>query len=163
MQWYVMSRPRAKAECRSKALGAAGSIYFYSGRVTETERLYSEAKVYRLVLDSARALTAAIQRKQGLTDGLSESYREVSVVEEDEYYVFHSEVDDPWLDEVVIGYSDKARVGVQPVPVESDLVVEEQCAVIIGIRSQQCVGGGGFGRRWYSGCRAHCDGVGGEC
>ena len=125
----------------TRALGAAGSIYFYSEGVNETQRLYSEAKVYRLVLDSARALNAPIQSKQGVTSGFSDSYREVSVVEEDESYIFHSAVDDPWLDEVVIGFSDKTRVRRQPVPVEGDLLIDGQCDIIIWFRAQQCIMG----------------------
>ena len=138
----VVRHVQAKGEGRgrSKALGAAGSIYFYSRGMNETERLYSEAKVYRLVLDSARVLNAPLQRRQRLSGGYSASYREVSVVEEDEYYIFHSEVDDPWLDEVVIGYSDKLRVRRQPVPVEADLVVEDSATLLLNLGRSSALG-----------------------
>ena len=124
----------------TRALGAAGSIYFYSEGVNETQRLYSEAKVYRLVLDSARALNAPIQSKQGVTSGWSDSYREVSIVEEDESYIFHSAVDDPWLDEVVIGFSDKLRVRRQPVPVEADLLIEDSATLLLGLGRSSALG-----------------------
>ena len=124
----------------TRALGAAGSIYFYSEGVNETQRLYSEAKVYRLVLDSAHALNAPIQSKQGVTSGFSESYREVSVVEEDESYIFHSAVDDPWLDEVVIGFSDKLRVRRQPVPVEADLLIDDSATLLLGLGRSSALG-----------------------
>ena len=124
----------------TRALGAAGSIYFYSEGVNETQRLYSEAKVYRLVLDSARALNAPIQSKQGVTSGFSDSYREVSVVEEDESYIFHSAVDDPWLDEVVIGFSDKLRVRRQPVPVEADLLIDDSATLLLGLGRSSALG-----------------------
>ena len=124
----------------TRALGAAGSIYFYSEGVNETQRLYSEAKVYRLVLDSARALNAPIQSKQGVTSGFSDSYREVSVVEEDQYYIFHSAVDDPWLDEVVIGFSDKLRVRRQPVPVEADLLIDDSATLLLGLGRSSALG-----------------------
>ena len=124
----------------TRALGAAGNIYFYSEGVNETQRLYSEAKVYRLVLDSARALNAPIQSKQGVTSGFSDSYREVSVVEEDESYIFHSAVDDPWLDEVVIGFSDKLRVRRQPVPVEADLMVDDSATLLLGLGRSSALG-----------------------
>ena len=124
----------------TRALGAAGSIYFYSEGVNETQRLYSEAKVYRLVLDSARALNAPIQSKQGVTSGFSDSYREVSIVEEDESYIFHSAVDDPWLDEVVIGFSDKLRVRRQPVPVEGDLLIDDSATLLLGLGRSSALG-----------------------
>ena len=124
----------------TRALGSAGSIYFYSEGVNETQRLYSEAKVYRLALDSARALNAPIQSKQGVTSGFSDSYREVSVVEQDQYYIFHSAVDDPWLDEVVIGFSDKTRVRRQPVPVEADLLIDDSATLLLGLGRSSALG-----------------------
>ena len=104
----------------NKTLGSGGELYFYGQVPSEQAGLYTESSVYRLVLDRYQALQAAMQPKQGIKSGLNTTYVELSEIEVDKTYVLNSELDDPWVDRVVVGYSDQAGLYTALIPVEAD-------------------------------------------
>ncbi len=109
----------------NKTLGTRGEVYFYGHGPDEGEKLYSDTRVYRLMVDPYRALEAPTQGKQGVTSGFSDSYVEYSEVELDNTYILNSALDDPWVDAVMVGYTDQPQLYGTLVPVESDALWDE--------------------------------------
>ncbi len=127
----VVRDVRAKGEGSGsdKTLGANGEIYFYGRGPDEEEGLYTESNVYRLVLDRGLVRTAQVQSKQGVTSGFSDSYVEHSEVEQDTTYILNSALDDPWVDAVMVGYTDQPQLYGTLVPVEGDALWDEGSSI----------------------------------
>ena len=104
----------------AKTLGANGELYFYSPGVDTQAGLYTQTRVYRLVIDRNRALNGRYQRAQGIGSGYSDFYMETSRVENDVRYELSSAADDPWVDAVVVSYPDKTGSYGAAIPVEDD-------------------------------------------
>ncbi|MGI9318975.1 MAG: C25 family cysteine peptidase, partial [bacterium] len=104
----------------AKTLGTNGEIYFYSPGVDAQAGIYTQTRVYRLVIDRNRALNGRYQRAQGIGSGYSDFYMETSRVENDVRYELSSAADDPWVDAVVVSYPDKTGSYGAAIPVEDD-------------------------------------------
>ena len=115
---YVIASGQGSGQ--AKALGANGEIYFHADELDDQGSLYSDARIYRLVVDRYLALNAQVQTKQGLKDDYSEYYETTEIVEHDRHYNLNSLGDDPWIDSVVLSYADQSRSYASAVPVEAD-------------------------------------------
>ena len=117
---YISARGTGTGQ--SKTLGASGEIFFHATQIDPTAGLYSRSKFYRLVLNQFLALDAQSQAKQGVSSGFSTHYMETLRIEKDSYYSLASTADDPWLDAVVLSYSDQPRSYAVAMPVEEDAI-----------------------------------------
>ena len=117
----------------NKTLGDTGELYFYGQAPNESDRLYTDSSVYRLMLDPYQALDAQTQSKQGIQDGYSKFYQERAVVEDDSQYVLTSAADDPWLSQVLISHSDRPRLYGVRVPVEADALWNQGATLRLGL------------------------------
>ncbi len=128
---YVWARGSGKG--LNKTLGNKGEIYFYGRSPDESEGLYTDSSVYRLVLDRYQALQAPVQGKQGIQDGYSDYYMEHAEVENDALYVLNSTADDPWLSRVVLGYPDQPSLYGLQIPIEADALWDQASTLTLGL------------------------------
>ena len=117
----------------NKQLGSGGEIYFHGQLPEGHAGLYSEEQVYRLVLDRYRALEAQTQGRQGISDGLSEIYRQTVTAEIDQLYVFHTQVEDPWMERLIISYPDNPKGYLNTLSIDSDMIAEEPSSLTLNL------------------------------
>ena len=128
---YVAARGAGRGQTRM--LGELGEIYFHASAIDPTAGLYTDNRVYRLVVDPRRSLNAQYQAKQGIADNYSAFYHEQSIVERDNQYNLASAVDDPWLDQVVLSYPDQTGTYASAIPVEADAMWGEASLLTLGL------------------------------
>ena len=128
---YVNARGSGSGQ--SQALGSNGEIFFHASAVDSVTGLYGRSSVYRMEQNRYQALNAQIKSKQGLSGGFSEHYFETVRIERDNIYSLASRADDPWLDAVMLSYSDQPRSYAVGVAVESDALWTEPSSITLGL------------------------------
>ena len=125
----------------SKTLGAGGELYFYASGVDARSGLYSESRVYRLVVDRYRALASQYQSKRGVSGDASEFYRTTRRVENDRRYTLNSKADDPWLDTVILSHNDQPTSYAASVEVDGDALWSHDAQVRLDLSSSSALPG----------------------
>ena len=128
---YVLAKGSGRG--LNKTLGTAGEVYFHAKAPTGSAAIYSEVSHYRVVIDPARALSAPVQKKQGVTSGFSSHYRERIVVEEDSHYTLSAQADDPWVERVMTAQPGAPVADSKLISLPSDVDQSQGVDLLIGV------------------------------
>ena len=123
---------------QARTLGAQGEIYFYADGVDNKTGVYTDASVYRLVIDRYKSLKPQFQPKSGISNSFSPFYHEHTVLEQDHQYNLASAADDPWLDKVIVSYPDQTSSYAAGLAVEADAMWDQDSQLTLALgRSSQ--------------------------